>query len=27
VKLPAGHSLMTEAPEGVLQALKDFLKL
>jgi hypothetical protein len=24
--LPAGHSLMTEAPEGVLQALKDFLK-
>ncbi len=26
VKLPAGHSLMTEAPEGVLQALKDFLK-
>lgn len=26
VHLPAGHSLMTEAPEGVLQALKDFLK-
>jgi len=26
VKLPAGHSLMTEAPDGVLQALKDFLK-
>lgn len=26
VKLPAGHSLMTEAPEGVLQELKDFLK-
>jgi pimeloyl-ACP methyl ester carboxylesterase len=26
VKLSAGHSLMTEAPEGVLQALKDFLK-
>lgn len=26
VKLNAGHSLMTEAPEGVLQALKDFLK-
>jgi pimeloyl-ACP methyl ester carboxylesterase len=26
VKLPAGHSLMTEAPEGVLQSLKDFLK-
>lgn len=26
VTLPAGHSLMTEAPEGVLQALKDFLK-
>ena len=26
VKLPAGHSLMTEAPEGVLQALKDFLR-
>jgi pimeloyl-ACP methyl ester carboxylesterase len=26
VKLPAGHQLMTEAPEGVLQALKDFLK-
>ena len=26
VKLPAGNSLMTEAPEGVLQALKDFLK-
>jgi pimeloyl-ACP methyl ester carboxylesterase len=25
VKLPAGHSLMTEAPDGVLQALKDFL--
>jgi pimeloyl-ACP methyl ester carboxylesterase len=25
VKLPAGHQLMTEAPEGVLQALKDFL--
>ena len=25
-QLPAGHSLMTEAPEGVLQALKDFLK-
>ena len=27
VKLPAGHSLMTEAPDGVLQALKDFLKV
>lgn len=26
VHLPAGHSLMTEAPDGVLQALKDFLK-
>ncbi len=26
VQLPAGHSLMTEAPEGVLQALKDFLQ-
>jgi pimeloyl-ACP methyl ester carboxylesterase len=26
VKLAAGHSLMTEAPEGVLHALKDFLK-
>ena len=26
VKLPAGHSLMTEAPDGVLQALKDFLR-
>ena len=26
VKLSAGHSLMTEAPEGVLQAFKDFLK-
>jgi pimeloyl-ACP methyl ester carboxylesterase len=26
VKLPAGHQLMTEAPEGVLQALKEFLK-
>jgi pimeloyl-ACP methyl ester carboxylesterase len=26
VQLPAGHSLMTEAPDGVLQALKDFLK-
>jgi pimeloyl-ACP methyl ester carboxylesterase len=26
VKLAAGHSLMTEAPDGVLQALKDFLK-
>jgi pimeloyl-ACP methyl ester carboxylesterase len=26
IQLPAGHSLMTEAPEGVLQALKDFLK-
>jgi pimeloyl-ACP methyl ester carboxylesterase len=25
VKLPAGHALMTEAPEGVLQALKEFL--
>jgi len=25
VRLPAGHSLMTEAPDGVLQALKDFL--
>ncbi len=25
VQLPAGHSLMTEAPEGVLQALKDVL--
>ena len=25
VQLPAGHSLMTEAPEGVLQALQDFL--
>ena len=27
VKLPAGHQLMTEAPDGVLQALKDFLRL
>ena len=27
VKLPAGHSLMTEDPDGVLQALKDFLKV
>ena len=27
VKLPTGHSLMTEAPDGVLQALKDFLKV
>ena len=27
VKLPAGHSLMTEAPDGVLQALKDFLRV
>jgi pimeloyl-ACP methyl ester carboxylesterase len=26
VQLPAGHSLMTEAPDGVLQALTDFLK-
>jgi formate-dependent phosphoribosylglycinamide formyltransferase (GAR transformylase) len=26
VRLPAGHSLMTEAPDGVLQALTDFLK-
>ena len=26
VTLPAGHSLMTEAPEGVLHALMDFLK-
>jgi pimeloyl-ACP methyl ester carboxylesterase len=26
VKLPAGHQLMTEAPEGVLRALKEFLK-
>jgi pimeloyl-ACP methyl ester carboxylesterase len=26
VHLPAGHSLMTEAPDGVLQALNDFLK-
>ena len=26
VVLPAGHSLMTEAPDGVLQALQDFLK-
>ena len=26
IQLPAGHSLMTEAPDGVLQALKDFLK-
>jgi len=26
VQLPAGHSLMTEAPDGVLLALKDFLK-
>jgi len=26
VQLSAGHSLMTEAPDGVLQALKDFLK-
>ena len=26
VKLPAGHSLMTEAPDGVLQALKEFLQ-
>jgi pimeloyl-ACP methyl ester carboxylesterase len=26
VQLPAGHSLMTEDPDGVLQALKDFLK-
>ncbi len=26
VRLPAGHSLMTEAPDGVLHALKDFLK-
>lgn len=26
VKLSAGHSLMTEAPDGVLQALKDFLQ-
>ncbi len=25
VQLPAGHSLMTEAPEGVLQALQAFL--
>ncbi len=27
VQLPAGHSLMTEAPDGVLQALKDFLQV
>lgn len=27
VTLPAGHSLMTEAPDGVLQAVKDFLKV
>ena len=27
VLLPAGHSLMTEAPDGVLQALKDFLQV
>ena len=27
VQLPAGHSLMTEAPDGVLQALKNFLKV
>lgn len=27
VKLPAGHSLMTEDPDGVLQALKSFLKI
>ncbi len=26
VTLTAGHALMTEAPEGVLQALKDFLE-
>ncbi len=26
VQLPAGHSLMTEAPDGVLHALKDFLR-
>lgn len=26
VQLPAGHSLMTEAPDGVLQALRDFLR-
>jgi pimeloyl-ACP methyl ester carboxylesterase len=26
VRLAAGHSLMTEAPDGVLQALNDFLK-
>ena len=26
VQLAAGHSLMTEAPEGVLQALRDFLQ-
>jgi pimeloyl-ACP methyl ester carboxylesterase len=26
VKLKAGHSLMTEAPEAVLHALVDFLK-
>jgi pimeloyl-ACP methyl ester carboxylesterase len=26
VHLPAGHSLMTEAPDGVLQALQNFLK-
>jgi pimeloyl-ACP methyl ester carboxylesterase len=26
VKLPAGHSMMTEAPDGVLLALNDFLK-
>ena len=25
VKLPAGHALMTEAPDGVLRALQDFL--
>ncbi len=27
VQLPAGHSLMTEDPDGVLQALKDFLRV
>ena len=27
VELPAGHSLMTEAPDGVLQALRDFLRV
>ncbi|MCX8006477.1 MAG: hypothetical protein N2688_16285, partial [Burkholderiaceae bacterium] len=26
VRLPAGHALMTEAPDGVLQALHGWLK-